>query len=113
MRNAHRVAWELFKGESPGKLFVCHKCDNPKCVNPDHLFLGTHLDNMRDREIKGRTNGQRGEGNASHKLTTDQVRAIRAEAAKGVATKQLASRFGISPSTATKVIERRAWKHIA
>ena len=51
---AHRVSWQLYYGEDPGKLFVCHRCDNPECTNPDHLFLGTQSDNLQDAKKKGR-----------------------------------------------------------
>ncbi len=61
---AHRASWRIHNGEIPSGIFVCHKCDNPACVNPDHLYLGTAKDNVRDREVRGRTRGFVGE-NAS------------------------------------------------
>jgi hypothetical protein len=61
-RRAHRVAWELYRGEIPSDLIVCHRCDVPACVNPGHLFLGTHKDNLQDCARKGRLRTQRGKG---------------------------------------------------
>lgn len=73
---AHRASWFAHKGQDPGRLKVCHRCDTPACVNPDHLFLGTQKDNLRDMYAKGRL-VNRGSANGSAKLTDDQVRAIR------------------------------------
>lgn len=63
---AHRAAWVVYRGEIPEGLHVLHKCDTPLCINPDHLFLGTHLDNMEDKETKGRGNHAAGERNGRH-----------------------------------------------
>ena len=75
---AHRVAWTVYKGEIPFGLMVCHKCDVPACVNPDHLFLGTSLDNNRDKVRKGRC--ATGSRNGSAKLTAEKVADIRRNA---------------------------------
>ncbi len=72
---AHRVSWELYNGKISGDMNVLHRCDNPLCVNPDHLFLGTHLDNARDRVEKCRE--ARGERHGRSKLTDDEVDDIR------------------------------------
>lgn len=76
---AHRLSWELHRGAVPDGMFVCHHCDNPPCVNPAHLFLGTNTDNMRDASAKGRLHGSglTGERHPSSKLTVSQVKAIR------------------------------------
>lgn len=74
---AHRAAWRFANGEIPASLLVCHKCDNPCCVRPDHLFLGSSLDNSQDMISKGRAADMSGEKNGRAKLTDDQVEQIR------------------------------------
>src|SRR5688572_21901785 len=85
MRGAHRVAWELERGQIPKDLQVCHRCDVRACVNIDHLFLGTVLDNMRDARSKGRTRTPncRGEAHGMAKLSARDVAQIRAVYAGG------------------------------
>jgi hypothetical protein len=100
---AHRVSYELHNGPAAG-LHVCHRCDNTICVNPVHLFLGTHADNMHDKTIKGR---------AAKKLTLDDAREIRTRYANSEVTRRgLASEFGVSLSTIVNVLSRKTFKHV-
>ena len=102
---AHRVAWKIAFGEIHGELVVCHRCDNPSCVNPNHLFLGTQLENIADRDEKGR--GVKPPSRA--KLTDDQVRQVRAEYERGLTTQQaLADRWGVSRGNLSKILNRKA-----
>ena len=107
MRLAHRVSWELTHGPIPDGLIVCHKCDNPPCVNPDHLFLGTHKDNSQDMARKGKS--QYGRKNTKAKLTDADVVAIRASDKSG---NQIAKDYGIWPSQVSHIRLRKQWKHI-
>jgi hypothetical protein len=108
---AHRISWELHNGPVPAGLDVLHHCDNPSCVRPDHLFLGTQADNMADMVIKKRS--ARGEQNAQSKLTAEQVASMRARHACGEASKrQLAREHGVSQRTAQNAIDGRTWKHV-
>jgi len=107
---AHRMAWVNANGRPiPDGLNVCHRCDTPACVNPDHLFLGTHDDNMADRGAKGRTLTGRGTRHWSAKLTEDQVRAIRADTRMGT---EIAHALGISSSTVYAIKARQKWAHL-
>lgn len=102
-RLAHRVAFEAKHGAIPDGLCVLHRCDNPPCVNPDHLFLGTKLDNARDAMRKGRT--LRGQDNGNAKLSASAVRQIRAVyAAGGGSQRALAAKFCVSQSQIGKIV---------
>ena len=112
---AHRVAWELTNGPITSKQFVCHRCDNPSCVNPDHLFLGDHGVNARDREAKGRGRGAAplGERNGSAKLTEGQVRSIRLLYRNGERSQaDLGRMFGVTQTVIGDLVRRKTWKHV-
>lgn len=110
-RRAHRVAFELAHGKIARGLLLRHTCDTPSCVNPDHLVVGSHADNMRDMVERGRS--QRGEGHYAAKLAEADVRQIRARyAAGGVLQRQLAAEYGVSSAQVSSIITRRTWRHL-
>lgn len=100
---ASRVAWTLTNGPIPPGLLVCHHCDNPPCVNPAHLFLGTNRDNVMDMVRKGRR---------ASKLTASQVRDLRAQRMAGASEREVADRYGVSPVTIRDAVARRTWSHV-
>jgi hypothetical protein len=116
---AHRISWMLFNGNIPKDMLVLHKCDNKKCVNPKHLFIGTQKDNIRDMMNKGRDNfyplfkngyGISGESSTS-KLTKKEVAYIRKEyTEKKITPKELSKKYNISRSAIYKVIHHETWK---
>ena len=109
---AHRVSWELHNGCIPDGLIVCHKCDNPPCVNPAHLFLGTHKDNSIDRTRKGRGRDSRGEKQGGAKLTANDVIDIRSLRAFGAEGRALARAFGVSEASIAFICQRKTWRHV-
>lgn len=106
---AHRFSWVHHFGEIPAGLHVCHKCDVPGCVNPNHLFLGTDADNLSDMRSKGRHN--LGIKNGAAKLNEDAVRFIRANPSLSLAS--LARKFGVGHQTIGNVRLGLRWKHIS
>jgi hypothetical protein len=101
---AHRVSWMIHRGPIPQGVDVCHSCDVPRCVNPDHLWLGSHLDNMRDMDRKGRC--LRG---GPIKLTADDVDAIRAMRVFGTSQQFVADRFGVSQVMISRIWRYKNW----
>jgi hypothetical protein len=106
----HRASYQEFIGPIPQGLLVCHRCDNPKCYNPMHLFLGTPKDNTMDMIRKGRGRHSRGE-QRSHR-TDDQIREIRKRYATGSTLTELSREFGCRTSNIHAIVNRRSWKHI-
>jgi hypothetical protein len=134
-RLAHRYAWEITNGAIPAGALVCHRCDNPPCVNPDHLFLGDYSTNQLDAVAKGRHSAQthrhrwargsrhgtkthpeavaRGERASQAKLTNERVLEIRAaRASTGYGKRRLAAMFGVPEATVSLIIRRITWTHI-
>ena len=105
--HAHRVEWEKVHGPIPEGLYVLHKCDNPPCINVEHLFLGTHADNMRDRNTKGRQ--ARGERHSQAKLNDDDVRSIKASS---LPTPLLATQYNVTRQTIWSIRAGRTWRHV-
>ena len=112
---AHRAAYFFAYGDFDRDLHVCHRCDNPPCCNPAHLWLGTNAENRADSKAKGRTRSgvsfaNRGEGNFNAKISAAIVLAIRGDTRT---PKEIAAAYGISPSNVSMIRNRKAWKHVA
>lgn len=107
-RMAHRLMWAIFVG-NPGQKSVLHRCDNPRCVNPDHLFLGTQPENVADMYAKGRAADLKGTGNGRAVLTEDDVIAIRASSKMNIT---IAAQYGVSPPLIAYIKKRKLWRHV-
>lgn len=124
---AHRVAYAITNSDVPENLSVCHSCDNPGCVNPEHLWLGSHLENMTDmyqkkrrKAASGKKNGthtrpdkvRRGEKNNTAKLTPTEVAEIRNLSQQGVSRLQLSQTYKVSIFAIRQIITKKSWQHI-
>jgi DNA-binding XRE family transcriptional regulator len=125
MIGAHCFAFLLAGGTIPSGTEVCHVCDNPACINPSHLWVGTHQENMKDASVKGRIQcgdlhytrrmpeKTYGSKNSQARLTEAQVRTIRSRAMHGTTHNEMAVQFHVSRPTISMIVEGRTWKHIA
>jgi len=120
MQKSHRVAWILTNGEIKNNAQVLHRCDNPSCVNPEHLFLGTNHDNVLDRHKKGRSKNifvsenhpstqRSGERHWQAKLSNADVKAIRGLYSSGIKQTQIAQKYSIHSATVSRIV-RREWR---
>lgn len=120
---AHRVAYEHFVGEIPAGHCVCHRCDTPACVNPEHLFAATQLDNIADRHAKGRTSKgashseklrakPRPRRHAPYKLTEVDIREMFELRKGGMVLSEIAARFNCAPTMVSAVMRRKVWAHL-
>ncbi len=107
---AHRVAWALANGPIPAGLRVLHRCDNPRCVNVEHLFLGTQADNMADMIAKGR--GTLGSDNSQSKLEEIDILGIRQMLVMGVTHKEIGRCYGVHRATISKINVGIRWGHV-
>ncbi|MEV0884713.1 HNH endonuclease [Streptomyces microflavus] len=110
----HRYSYELANGAIPDGLLVCHRCATPLCVRPDHLFLGTQSDNVKDMHSKkrGGATSVSGERNGQAKLTVEAVRDIRTRFTQGESPSEIAREYGIAPPSVYDIAKRRSWKHV-
>lgn len=108
----HRLSWILKNGEIPEGMDVCHTCDNPKCINSDHLFIGTRSENMKDMVSKGRQGNTRGEKSGMAKLDTNSIVEIKRLCASGVTQAVVASMYSVHPSHVSRIVSSKRWAHL-
>lgn len=113
---AHRISYAIAYGVDPGPVYVCHKCDNPRCVRPDHLFLGTIQDNVDDMVSKGRQaapRGQSGSLNGNAKMTEDDVRAVIRQIMAGKSNKAIAAKLSVGHAMVSRIRTGRSWRDLS
>ena len=110
LTRAHVLSWTLVNGEVPAGMCLCHKCDTPPCVRPDHMFIGTKADNARDRDKKDRV--QHGVGHYAAKIGPKEVRAMRKLRESGMIYREIGEAFGLSRNGASHAIRGLTWKRV-
>lgn len=109
---AHRASWELANGPVPSGMYICHSCDHPPCVRPDHLFIGTPTENFQDMRRKGRWAAANGSAHGRAKIVAHDVVDIRSLHAFGARVKDLATAFGLTPQGICSVLFGYSWGHV-
>lgn len=109
---AHRMSFEIHNGPIPNGFLVCHRCDVRNCINPDHLFTGTHKDNAQDKVRKGRSNTARGESSAKSKIKESDVLKIRSLSKNGFTDLEIAGMYGISDNQVSNIALGLSWRHV-
>lgn len=112
IQRAHRVSYQLYYGNIPDGIFICHHCDNKKCVRPDHLFAGTRQDNTDDMMKKGRHIAQHGMKHNKAKLTDSDIIEIRNLHKQGSDCRDIAKQKGVAFSTIYRIVGHKLWRHI-
>lgn len=109
---SHRLSWEIHNGQIPDGLSVLHHCDNPPCVNPSHLYVGTQAQNVHDRTVRNRGRNQDGSVNSNAKLTEADVVAIIAMLKTGRSQAAVAEMFGVKQPQISRIARRESWRHL-
>lgn len=109
---AHKFSYELVKGKVPSGLMVCHTCDNVKCCNPNHLYVGTQKDNMKDRTERGRASSRKGSCNGRARLTAEQVSVIKRKLLQGVSLQELSFEYKVSVPTIWQIRRGKNWSEV-
>jgi hypothetical protein len=109
---AHRASWLITRGDIPERLKILHSCDNRRCVNPNHMRLGTQMQNVTDMHDRNRANKARGEANAVAKLSVECVIEIRRRSASGEMKTEIARKFGVTPTCIGSICKRKTWAHV-
>lgn len=110
MISAPRISYAAFVGDIPTGLCVCHRCDHPACVNPDHLFLGTAYDNIQDKVAKGRQSTARGERHPNAKFTNEGAEIVRQEYKSGINSTVLAKKYGVSHMVIMRIVHNKSYR---
>lgn len=107
---AHRISYKIHVGEIKERMVICHKCDNPCCVNPNHLFMGTQKENLQDRNLKGRS--IKGHKNGRCILTEKDIPIIKSLLKEKIDQRDIAKKFGVAQTTISSIKLNKSWSHL-